>query len=310
MNYQHGRRRVLSECDRTQSQAKFGKSLRMRINEMEQPTTIPLQSNTKRSVRRVVNFKRSHSVPSSGSRSNSTDTDDHLRQGFRNLTIKHLDTILNLEDFDVFIEPKDAKQGGGRTSHKSLRNKPGTVKFGGYKSRDEQRERCKQILYKGEYMTLNYAILAFFSIITFSIIFIACWDMMGGNEEVMFITVGIAFLGILTVIVVVKVKLRLARMSPGGGRSASCSVQTPPRPPTAATGDLYCPTIDVGKVGDDGDGDDDPTSQQCSTHNTVQWESTTSNTRESSTAATNTTPNTTSVIENITCRDEICKTNI
>eukprot|EP00116_Pleurobrachia_bachei_P007195 sb/3467457/ len=297
MDYQHGRRRVLSECDRTQSQAKFGKSLRMRL--MDQPTTIPLQSNTKRSARGVVNFKRSHSVPSS--RSNSTDTDDHLRRGLRNLTIKHLDTILNLEDFDVFIEPKDAKQGGGRTSHKSLRNKPGTVKFGGYKSRDEQRERCKQILYKGEYMTLNYAILAFFSIITFSIIFIACWDMMGGNEEVMFITVGLAFLGILTVIIVVKVKLRLARMSPGG-KTTSCSLQTRPPPrPTSATGDLYCPTIDVGKVAEDGDGDD-PTSQQCSTHNTVQWD-------ESSTA-TNTISNTTRVIENIANRDEISKTNI
>ena len=86
----------------------------------------------------------------------------------------------------------------------------------GYLSREEQYELRKKIFHKGEYMILNYALILMLLTAVFSIIFVSVWHAFQENDVGMYVMLGVALSIVVTVISLVKIRLRLARRAPGG----------------------------------------------------------------------------------------------
>jgi RsiW-degrading membrane proteinase PrsW (M82 family) len=97
----------------------------------------------------------------------------------------------------------------------------------GYLTREEQYELRKKIFHKGEYMILNYALMLMIITAVFSIIFVSVWHAYQDNDAGMYVMVGVALSIVMTVVVLVKIRLRLARRAPGGykfRRDEKCTV--------------------------------------------------------------------------------------
>ena len=92
----------------------------------------------------------------------------------------------------------------------------GQAMWEGYLTREEQYELRKKIFHKGEYMILNYALILMILLATFCIIFMPVWHTFQENDIGMYIMLGVALIILLTVVVLVKIRLRLARRAPGG----------------------------------------------------------------------------------------------
>ncbi|KAL5258820.1 hypothetical protein ACHWQZ_G009324 [Mnemiopsis leidyi] len=92
----------------------------------------------------------------------------------------------------------------------------GKAMWQGYLTREEQYELRKKIFHKGEYMILNYALILLILLATFCIIFMPVWHTFQKNDIGMYVMLGVALTILLTVVILVKIRLRLARRAPGG----------------------------------------------------------------------------------------------